>query len=69
MVTHHVEEILPCMKHVLVLKDGAVLAAGEVGEVLSSATLSAAYGAAVKLGVNEGRYWLSVSVTANSSEA
>ena len=28
LVTHHVEEIMPAFSHVLILKDGAVLAAG-----------------------------------------
>jgi iron complex transport system ATP-binding protein len=60
MVTHHVEEILPCMTHVLVLKDGAVLASGPKAEVLKSSTLSEAYGAQVKLHRRGERYQLSV---------
>ena len=60
MVTHHVEEILPSMSHVLVLKDGQVLASGPKGEVLSSATLSDAYGAKVTLRHRGERYQLSV---------
>lgn len=49
MVTHHVEEILPCMTHVLLMKDGAVFDAGEKRRVLRSRTLSGVYGAELKL--------------------
>ena len=58
MVTHHVEEILPCMTHVLVLKDGLVLAHGTKAEVLNDATLSQAYGAQVTLDQNGDQYHL-----------
>lgn len=61
MVTHHVEEILPCMSHVLVLRDGAVLAAGPKEEVLTSACLSTAYGASVSLHRRGTRYQLTVN--------
>lgn len=60
MVTHHVEEILPCISHVLLLRDGAVVAAGEKAKVLSSAALSTIYGAEVRLTQKEGRYALRV---------
>ena len=60
LVTHHVEEILPCFTHVLVLKQGAVLAAGRKDEVLSSAQLSDAYGAPLRLDGDGERYRLSL---------
>ncbi len=60
MVTHHVEEILPSMTHVLVLKQGRVLAAGLKQDVLSSDVLSDAYGAAVELSLRGDRYQLTV---------
>ena len=45
MVTHHVEEILPCFTHVLLLKAGTVYGVGsKQGRMLTSA-LSDAYGA------------------------
>lgn len=56
MVTHHVEEILPCMSHVMILKHGQVLAAGPKQEVLTSENLSQAYGAKLQLDCEEGRY-------------
>jgi iron complex transport system ATP-binding protein len=49
LVTHHVEEILPCFTHVLLLKDGKVFGAGEKKKVLTSANLSAAYGAKLRV--------------------
>ncbi|MBC2594765.1 ATP-binding cassette domain-containing protein [Ruficoccus amylovorans] len=49
LVTHHVEEIFPEISHVLVLRKGRVLAAGPVGEALSSETLSQAFGAPLAL--------------------
>jgi len=60
MVTHHVEEILPCISHVMMLKDGLVQCSGIKEKVLTSAALSEIYGAAVKLRSKEGRYTLSV---------
>lgn len=58
MVTHHVEEILPCITHVLMLRDGKVLATGEKQQVLTSANLSAVYGSPVKLTRQKERYYL-----------
>lgn len=63
LVTHHVEEIVPTFTHVLVLKAGAVLAAGCKDEVLTSKTLSEAFGAKTRLSCDAGRYTLSVSPT------
>jgi iron complex transport system ATP-binding protein len=60
MVTHHVEEILPCISHVLMLRDGEVFGSGEKGKVMSSAALSAVYGAEVKLTLKSERYALQV---------
>ena len=60
MVTHHVEEILPCISHVLMLRDGDVYVSGEKEKVLSSSALSTIYGAPVKLSQKQGRYALHV---------
>ncbi len=49
LVTHHVEEILPAITHVLIMKDGRHFKAGRKEEVLTSEALSAAYGAEVRL--------------------
>src|SRR5262249_55204078 len=57
-VTHHVEEIMPIFSHVLVLRDGEVLVAGEKEEVLTAAILSQAFKAPMKLGRAQERYSL-----------
>lgn len=48
-VTHHVEEILPTFTHVLLLRNGAALAAGKMGEVLKPAALAKLFGCKVRL--------------------
>ncbi len=44
LVTHHVEEIMPVFSHVLMVKNGGVLANGEKFGVLTSRNLSTAFG-------------------------
>lgn len=44
-VTHHLEEIPPHVTHVLVLRDGRALSSGLAPSVLTSETLSQAFGA------------------------
>jgi iron complex transport system ATP-binding protein len=58
LVTHHVEEILPSMTHVLLMKDGLTFAAGRKEEVLTGVMLSEVYGAAVELELDGERYRL-----------
>ncbi len=61
LVTHHVEEISPTFGHVLLLRRGAVLAAGKTNEVLSSAVISEALGAPMVLRQQGDRYSLALS--------
>lgn len=58
LVTHHVEEILPCFNRVLLMKEGTVLEAGATIKVLTSKNLGEAYGAKLKLARSRGRYRL-----------
>jgi len=60
LVTHHVEEIMPVFSHVLLLKNGRVLAAGKKEDVLSSRNLGEAFGEKMKLSENGNRYALKV---------
>jgi len=60
LVTHHVEEIMPVFSHVLVLKEGGVLATGEKADALNSKNLSEAFTARMRLQVKNGRYQLQV---------
>jgi iron complex transport system ATP-binding protein len=59
-VTHHVEEIMPVFSHVLLLKDGGVLGAGEKMDALNSRNLSDAFNARMKLKTAGERYGLMV---------
>lgn len=56
LVTHHVEEIPPNFTHVMLLREGAIVAAGPLGETLTSENLSSAYAMNVKLNEYDGRW-------------
>ncbi|MDR2996922.1 MAG: ABC transporter ATP-binding protein [Microbacterium sp.] len=56
MVTHHVEEIPIGFTHVLLLRDGGVVAAGPLGEALTAENLSTAFGMPIVLTTDGGRY-------------
>lgn len=59
LVTHHVEEIVGVFSHVLLLAKGRVLAQGPKSHILTSETLSSAFGESVTVREAEGRYSLS----------
>jgi iron complex transport system ATP-binding protein len=65
-VTHHLEEIPGFVSHVLVLREGRVIAMGRARDVLTSETLTNAFGAPchVELESSSGerRYRLQVKV-------
>lgn len=61
LVTHHVEEIMPAFTHALLLKAGAVVAAGPWHRTLTSASLSSAFGARLRLKRRLGRMQLRVA--------
>jgi iron complex transport system ATP-binding protein len=58
LVTHHVEEIMPVFSHLLVLKAGKVLAAGEKTAVMNSKNLSNAFNVRMALKQKRNRYKL-----------
>jgi iron complex transport system ATP-binding protein len=61
LVTHHVEEIMPVFSHLLILKAGKVLAAGEKSDVLTTKNLSQAFDAKLKLKLKAGCWVMDVS--------
>jgi iron complex transport system ATP-binding protein len=65
LVTHHVEEITAAFSHLMVLRQGQVIAAGPRRAVLNSKTLSAAFDAQVRLTNRAGRYALAVRPSAS----
>jgi iron complex transport system ATP-binding protein len=66
LVTHHVEEIMPGFSHVLILKNGRVLASGAKDLVMRADQLSQAFGAPLRLAQSHGRY--SLAVTGNADK-
>jgi iron complex transport system ATP-binding protein len=59
-VTHHVEEIMPPFSHVLIMKDGKLLASGEKQQVLNSANLSKAFDTDIEVNQEDSRYSLTI---------
>ncbi|MBT2512881.1 ABC transporter ATP-binding protein [Arthrobacter sp. ISL-30] len=56
LVTHHLEEVPPGFTHAMLLRDGGVVAAGPVTEVLTSEHLSTTFGLPLNVIENSGRY-------------
>ena len=56
-VTHHIEEILPAITHVLYLKDGKIFRQGTKDSMLQNEILSQALGHPLTLHKNNGRFW------------
>ncbi|MGA8208718.1 MAG: ABC transporter ATP-binding protein [Nocardioidaceae bacterium] len=56
LVSHHVEEIPPGFTHVLLLREGAVVAAGPLEQVLTAEVLSETFGMPLLLGHEDGRW-------------
>lgn len=62
-VTHHAEEISEDMTHVLLLKEGRVIAQGEKEKILQNHLLSDFYGMPVKvLNLGDNRYYIKAEV-------
>ncbi len=57
LVTHHVEEVPLGFTHGLLLRDGRVVAAGPLAEVLTDAALSEAFGLPLTVEQNGGRWY------------
>ncbi len=56
LVTHHVEEIPPGYTHALLLRDGGVVAAGLLEDVLTDESLSETFGLPLQVARRRGRY-------------
>jgi iron complex transport system ATP-binding protein len=57
LVTHHVEEIPPGTTHVMLLRDGRVVASGLAREVLTADLLSETFGLALQVERRDGRWY------------
>jgi iron complex transport system ATP-binding protein len=60
LVTHHVEEIMPVFSHVLMLKQGRILAAGKKKELITSKWLTKAFDTEIRISHVAKRYQISV---------
>lgn len=56
MVTHHVEEIPVGFTHVMLIRDGAVVAAGPIATTLTAESLTDTFGMPIVLSSEDGRY-------------
>jgi iron complex transport system ATP-binding protein len=56
LITHHVEEIIPAIEQVVLLAQGRITACGRKPDVLSSANLTALFGAPVSVHESGGYY-------------
>ena len=57
LVTHHVEEIFPEMRRVLLMRDGRIMADGPTTDLLTSAHLSSVFSAPVQVEERDGSYF------------
>lgn len=55
LVTHHIEEIIPEIERVVLLRDGRILADGTRSDLLQDAPLSAAFGGTIRVVGQAGR--------------
>jgi len=62
LVTHHVEEIIPEIDQVVLLRAGRAMAAGTKADVLTGARLTAAFDAPITVDVVDGYYYARVNV-------
>ena len=58
LVTHHPEEIVPGITHVLLLRGGEVVAQGKREKVLTKRNLERAYGVPLRVVHQDGRVWI-----------
>ena len=56
LVTHHPEEIPPSVTHAALLREGDLVAAGPIGDVLTPRLLSECFGLAVSVSERNGRW-------------
>ncbi len=57
-VTHHIDEIMPLVTHLLYLKNGTIYDQGAKEDMLTDAVLSGALDCPITLKKNDGRYWI-----------
>lgn len=66
-VTHHIEEITEAISHVLLIRDGRIIAQGPKQDVLTGENLTETYKIPINLHWEGGRPWMSVERMAKES--
>lgn len=54
MITHHVSDVIPAMRRVVMMRDGRIVADGAREELLTAARLSGLFGREIRLGAWDG---------------
>jgi iron complex transport system ATP-binding protein len=62
VATHHLEEVAPSSTHAALLREGRLVAAGPVDDVLTSPVLEKTFGFAVDIGRRHGRWWAAAAI-------
>ncbi|PTX64615.1 iron complex transport system ATP-binding protein [Melghirimyces profundicolus] len=57
-ITHHAEEIVPVIQHVLLLKEGRILAKGEKHRILTDQQMSRVFGVPLQVTWQQDRPWI-----------
>jgi iron complex transport system ATP-binding protein len=58
LITHHIEEIFPEIKKVVLLKDSKIYKQGNKEDILNTVNLSHTFGIDLELGFSNGRYFI-----------
>ncbi len=61
LITHHIEEIVDGITHVLLIKDGIVFAKGPKKEVVNSESISELFDTSLKVEYANKRFWAIVT--------
>jgi molybdate transport system ATP-binding protein len=68
LVAHRLEEIVPNITHVLLVKDGRLFRRGPKEEILTSENLTQLYGCSLRVGNNNGAYFLTYGEESGAAE-
>ena len=58
MTTHHIEEIIPAISHVLALKQGKIIENDIKERIITEGTIRSIFDIELSLIERNGRYWL-----------
>jgi iron complex transport system ATP-binding protein len=68
LITHHIDELIPEIERVILLRDGRIAAAGRKQSVLSAEQLSEIFDAPIALEENDGYYYARPAIKVESGK-